>query len=269
MPESSPAPTLTRDLVAAAAAKAGLTPHSIVIRRLDRPLPDIEIEPDRYLYPASMIKTPLAIAALTLVQSGEITLDQHYTITQSNMTANDKDSPMVTGYIAPLHQIIELMITHSDNVATNMLFDIVGRERATRIVQDQYGLGHTGFYRKLSGSEPLIADPLWDKVHRNAHSAGDAAKVFEMIAREQVPFAFMLREILARQSFNNKLSAGLNPGDHYAHKTGDTGEVTHDAGILDTDRGAAYVIAVYTGLESSDANNARFGPFMSSINALL
>ncbi|MDP9110778.1 MAG: class A beta-lactamase-related serine hydrolase [Candidatus Eremiobacteraeota bacterium] len=269
MSQPSSTTALTRAAVEAAAVKAGLTPHSIVIKRLDRPAPDIQIEPDRYLYPASMIKTPLAIAALTLVQDGEITLDQHFTVTASNMTANDKDSPMVTGYIAPLHQILELMITHSDNVATNMMFDIVGRERATRMVQEQYGLTHTGFYRKLSGSEPLIVDPLWDKVHRNAHSAGDAAIVFEMIAREQVPFAFMLREILARQSFNNKLSAGLNPGDHYAHKTGDTGEVTHDAGILDTEKGAAYVIAVYTGLESTDANNARFAPFMSSINSLL
>jgi len=269
MPDRLSPPTLTRDFVEVAAARAGLMPHAIVIKRLDRAIPAIEIDPDRYLYPASMIKTPLAVAAFTLVQNGEITLDQQYTVTQSNMTANDKDSPMVTGYIAPLHQIIELMITHSDNVATNMLFDIVGRERATRIVQQQYGLTHTGFYRKLSGSEPLIVDPLWDKVHRNAHSAGDAAKLFEMIAREQVPFAFMLREILARQTFNNKLSAGLNPGDHYAHKTGDTGEVTHDAGILDTEKGAAYVIAVYTGLESTDANNARFGPFMSEINVLM
>ena len=268
MPNPAPA-SLTRDFIEAAATRAGLTPHSIVIERLDQAVPNIQIDPDRYLYPASMIKTPLAVAALTLVQNGEIALGQHYTVTQSNMTTNDKDSPMVAGYIAPLHQIIDVMITHSDNVATNMLFDIVGRERATRIVQQQYGLTHTAFYRKLSGSEPLIVDPLWDKVHRNEHSAGDAAKIFAMIAREQVPFAYMLREILARQTFNNKLSAGLNPGDHFAHKTGDTGEVTHDAGILDTERGSAYVIAVYTGLESSDANNARFGPFMSEINLLL
>ncbi len=260
---------LTREAVLAAADHEGLTPLSLAIKRLDRPEPDIEFDPQHYLYPASMIKVPLSLAALTLVQSGDLTLDQTFEVTPANMTANDKPSPLVPGYRSALSEIIELAITISDNVATNMLFDIVGRERATQIVHTQYGLTNTGFYRKLSGSEPLIADPGWDKVHRNTHNAGDAANVFEAIAGDRVPYARLLRETLAKQQFNNKLSGGLYPGDHFAHKTGDTDEVTHDGGILETDNGAAYVVVVYTGLEATDANNARFAPFMSTIRRLM
>lgn len=260
---------LNGDVVEKLGAEAGLDGLSFVLKRLDREGVAIAVEPERALYPASMLKTPLALAAFTLVQAGELRLDAEHEVVPGNMTANDKPSPLLPGYRSPLSELIELMITRSDNVATNMLYDIIGRDRATRIVQEQYGLRGTAFRRKLSGSLPLIHDPEWDGVHRNTHPAGDAARLFEAIARAEVPFALALRETLARQEWNNKLSDGLRAGDRFAHKTGDTDEVTHDGGILDTAEGACYAIVVYTGLESSDDNNARFAPFMRSLRAYL
>jgi beta-lactamase class A len=260
---------LTPEAVLESASRVALAPAAFVIVRLDRLRERIAIDADHYYYPASMIKTPLALAAFTLVQDGVINLDETYAVTQDNMTTNDKDSPLVPGYVAPLHQLIELMLTISDNVATNVLFDALGRERATQIVQQRYGLQNTAFFRKLSGSDPLIIDPGWDKTHRNSHSAADAARLFELIARDEVPFARLFRGILDRQQWNNKLPAGLYPGDRFAHKTGDTDEVTHDGGILDTQEGASYIVVVYTGMHSTDANNAKFGPFMSSIRSQL
>jgi len=260
---------LTQELVLQAAGRVGLAPVSVVISRLDRPATRVAIDAARYLYPASMIKTPLALAAFELVAERVINLDETYAVTAANMTANDKDSPLVPGYVATLQQLIELMLTLSDNVATNVLFDALGRERATAIVQQQFGLANTSFHRKVSGSEPLIVDPGWDKVHRNSHNAEDAAKLFELIARDEVPFARLFRSILERQHWNNKLPAGLYPGDRFAHKTGDTDDVTHDGGILDTQEGASYALVVYTGMVSNDANNAKFGPFMSSIRPYL
>lgn len=256
----------TNDL-AAAAESAGLLPASIAFKDLQTGAV-AALDADRYLYPASMLKTPLAAVALALVERGETGLDRHFAVTDSNMTANDKASPFVPGYSGTLREIIEFAITRSDNVATNMLFDICGRERATTIAQNEFGLKNTGFYRKLSGSEPLIVDPLWDKIHRNAHSAADAAKLFELIATRKVPGAELLEEILSRQQWNEKLNKGLRRDDRFAHKTGDTDEVTHDGGILTTDSGN-YILVVYTGLESTETNNARFGPFMGQIRALL
>ncbi len=260
---------ISPDDVGKLALQAGLQSPSIALSRLDRAGPDVALDAGRYLYPASMLKTPLALVAYTLVQDGRLNLDRPLAVTAANMTANDKESPLVPGYAAPLHELIELMLTRSDNVATNMLYDAVGRERATRIAADRYGLLQTAFYRKLSGSLPLIEDPQWDGMHRNEHSAADAARLFETIARSRVPFALSLRQTLARQEWNNKISAGLRPGDRFAHKTGDTDEVTHDGGILDTQQGASYVIVVYTGMESNEANNAKFAEFMRSLRPFL
>lgn len=260
---------VTDDPVSRAAAHAGLIPFAAVVRRLDQDEAEVAIEPQASFYPASMIKTPLAAAVLALVQDGVLDLDRPCAVDAANMTANDKPSPLVPGYTSNLRELLELMLTRSDNVATNMLYDVAGRDRATAIVQDRFELARTAFRRKLSGSLPLIHDPEWDGEHRNTHPPADAAQLFERIARGRVPFAWMLREILERQEWNNKLSAGLHTGDRFAHKTGDTDEVTHDGGILQTANGASYVVVVYTGMESTDANNARFGAFMQTLRPAL
>ncbi|HEY9180238.1 MAG TPA: serine hydrolase [Candidatus Baltobacteraceae bacterium] len=260
---------LTEDFVCRAAAQAGLSPFASVVRRLDGPGPNVEISPEAAFYPASMIKTPLAAAVLSLVQDGEIALDQPCEVGPSNMTVNDKPSPLTPGYTSNVRELLELMITLSDNVATNVLLDIVGRDRATGIVQQRFGLRGTAFHRKLSGALPLIADPRWDRIHLNTHPPADAALLFELIARSRVPFAWTLRSVLARQDWNDRLSMGLHHGDTFAHKTGSTDEVMHDGGILETDDGKTYVVVAYTGMESTDENDRRLGTFMRTLRAAL
>ena len=246
----------------------GLEPGSLVVRPLDGAW-EAAVRPDVDLYPASMIKTPLAAAVLALAADGVLSIDERIEVTQANMTFNDAPSPLVPGYRARIDELCRLAISRSDNVATNVLFDVGGRERATRLARERFGLTGTAFYRKLSGSDPLIDDPGWDGEHSNAHPAGDAARLFEAIALDRVPYSDVLRGALARQYWNDKLSKGLRSGDAFAHKTGDTSDATHDGGILTTAPGRTYIVVVYTGLSSTDAHNARFGPFMKALRDLL
>lgn len=260
---------LTQAAAVTAAREAGLEPASIVIKPLDGPGPTIAIEPDRYFYPASMLKTPLAMAAYTEIAEGRLRLDDRFEVKPGVMTTTDGPDALKLGDVASVEHMIELMITWSDNIATNMFYDILGRENATRIVQQRYGLARTAFHRKVSGSDPLIVDPDWDKVHRNAHSAGDAARAFELIATGAVPYADTLRGVLLHQHHNDRLNPALLPGDRFAHKTGSTSEVDHDGGILELADGRTYVIVVYVGLPWSEEIDARFAPFMRAIRPLL
>jgi beta-lactamase class A len=259
---------LSPDTLARLAADAGLEVPSLVVRALEDG-PSAQLEPERALYPASMIKTPLVAAAMLDVAAGRLRLSQRVRVDQANMTYNDAPSPLVPGYQARLDELCELAISRSDNVATNMLFDVVGRQRATELAATTLGLPHTVFGRKLSGSDPLIDDPGWDGSTRNAHPAGDAAALFRAVALDAVPGSDLIRAALSRQFWNDKLSRGIRPGDRLAHKTGDTDDVTHDGGILTTEAGRTYVVVVYTGRPSTDTNNARFAPFMRSLRALL
>ena len=92
--------------------------------------------------------------------------------------------------------------------------------------------------------------------------ARDAAMLFELIAHDSIPGASLLRRTLGEQYWQAKLPTGLEPGDRFMHKTGDTDEVSHDGGMLILASGERYILVVYTELESTDANDVRFGAFM-------
>ncbi len=256
------------DWLADLASDAGLERPSIVVGRLDVPEAWHNLNPNRATYPASMIKTPLVAACLLEIAAGRFSLNDRITIVEANMTANDADSPLVPGYAATVNELMRLAIDRSDNVATNQLFDLVGRERATDLARG-LGLEHTRFSRKVSGSEPLIHDPEWDGSQRNAHPAGDAALLFAKIDADGFAGAAVLRGYLWAQVWNDKLSLGLSPGDGFAHKTGDTDEVTHDGGILSTPDGKRYVLVAYAEMPSNEGNNAAFGRFMRALRAHL
>jgi beta-lactamase class A len=254
--------------LAGLASDSGIENPSLVVGRLDVSESWHELDPSRATYPASMIKTPLVAACLQEIATARFSLNDRIRIAESNMTDNDAESPLVPGYEATVDELMRLAIDRSDNVATNQLFDLIGRERATDLARG-LGLERTRFSRKLSGSTPLIDDPEWDGVHRNAHPAGDAALLFAKIDADAFAGAAVLRGYLWAQVWNDKLSLGLSTGDGFAHKTGDTDEVTHDGGILSTPDGERYVIVAYAEMPSNEANNAAFGRFMHELRAQL
>lgn len=260
-------PVVDEARLGAALSGAGLDGASAVLQMLtpDENPPRAAVDAEAPIYPASMIKVPLAVAVLAAVARGEHALQERVEVSPANMTANDLDSPFVPGYRAPLSELVELMLSASDNVATNVLIDVVGREAATRDLH-ALGLPGTAIRRKLSGSDPLIDDP--EATGRNAHPAAEAALLFAGLARDALPGAGFIRAALGRQRWNGKLSKGLRPEDAFAHKTGDTSQVSHDGGILTTP-GGRYVIVVYTSLPSSDETDARFAAFMRALRPQL
>ena len=252
--------------VAIVADAAGLGSATIYLAALDRERPRLALDSGRSMYPASMIKTPLATVTAAAVDAGRTRWDERVAVDVSNMTFNDAPSPLEPGYTATVVELVELMLTRSDNVATNVLIDLLGRDPATAGAH-ALGLRETAFRRKLSGKLPLIDDP--GATGRNNHPPREAADLFERIARGNVPSATLLHRFLRSQMWNTKLSAGLEPGDRFAHKTGDTDDASHDGGILELAGGGRYVIVVYSELASSDETDARFAAFMRRVRPML
>jgi beta-lactamase class A len=240
-----------------------LTSPSIAVRRQGVAAAQASLAQNRPLYPASMIKVPIAACALA---NDRLQENAPIVVSDADMTANDAASPLVPGYRATIRELVELMVTRSDNVATNALIDALGRDRATAYAR-RLRLRGTAVRRKLSGSLPLIDDPA--ATGRNTHPAGDSARLFSLVAERAIAGAETLHGVLHRQQWNEKLPRGLRPGDRFAHKTGDTEEVTHDGGILDTAEGERYVIVVYTAMPSSAEGDSRMAEFMSLLRPLL
>ncbi len=214
-------------------------------------------------YPASMIKVPLAVAAYAAVD--RIDLDELRPVAAANVTFNDAPSPVVPGARISTRDLVRYAVDRSDNVATNELFDRLGRDAASAALAE-LGFPETVFRRKLSGADPLIDDP--EATGRNTHPIAEAARLFAAIARGAVPGARAIRAALAAQQWNTKLSTGLAAGDRFDHKTGDTDAVSHDGGILclAQPEELPWVVVVYSATRSpDDAPDLRFARLMRAL----
>jgi beta-lactamase class A len=246
------------------ALEAGLASPSIVLHELWDGGEAFGFEARRALYPASMIKLPIAFALDEARANGDLSLDDRVIVSEANMTSNDAPSAFVSGYCARLGELGHAMLAASDNVATNVLIDVLGRETVGAACA-RLGLRETHVRRKLSGSLPLIDDP--QATGRNSHPADDAARLFVRLARESG--RGWIRDALAAQVWNDKLSRGFASDDHFPHKTGDTDEVSHDGGVLTVPDGRRYAIVVYTALAATPENDAKHAAFARALRPYL
>lgn len=245
---------------------AGLGGATAIVTPLDGGAP-VRLRATADIYPASMIKVPIAAVLARRYAAGSLRPEDGVTVEARALTTDDAPSPFTEGYRTTVAACAAAMLSRSNNVATNVLIDALGRDRIGAICRERLGLHATAVRRKLSGALPLIDDP--EATGRNAHPAADAAAVFAAVARERDGTFAPVYAALEAQIWNGKLSAGLEPGDRFAHKTGDTDEASHDGGILSLADGRSYVLVAYTTLASSPGSDARFAAFARTLRAAL
>ncbi len=244
---------------------AGLAGATAIVEPLLGGTP-VRLRAEASMYPASMIKVPIAMVLEGEFASGTRRPSDMATVEPGQWTTDDAPSPFAVGSRASLATYASAMLSASNNVATNVLIDVLGREASTRACA-ALGLRATAVRRKLSGSLPLIDDR--EATGRNTHPADDAALLLRRIARAARSGRSWIYEALERQIWNEKLAAGWLPGDVFAHKTGDTDDTSHDGGILTVPDGRQYVVVVYTTLPSVPATAERFAAFARALRPLL
>ncbi len=173
---------------------------------------------------ASLIKLPILLELFDRHAEKSICMNDIVTV---------KEEDIVEGYgiIKDLHRGISLslfdyaylMITLSDNVATNQLIQILGMDHINCKI-DAIGCQNTILQRKMMdfGAKAKGLD--------NYTSALDLKKIFEYIYYNEKYKPAM--EILKKQLCNNLLPALIEEDIVFAHKTGDLQGLRHDAGIM-------------------------------------
>ena len=190
---------------------------------------------------ASTIKIPVMVEVFKQMADGTIDLNTTLHLTGSDIDdgwGDLADAPI--GTKRSVKQLLLLMITESDNTATNMLIRLIGRQH----VNDEMahlGLHNTHLDNYIRSNSEAIRYGLLS-------SPKDMMKLLDAIARDRLVDQWSSREmltILSEQHHNGLLPQPLPPGTTIAHKTGSLHDTLDDVGIVYR-ANEPYVIAVMT-----------------------
>ena len=224
-----------------------------------------EINPGLVFPSASVIKIPMLALLLKDVREGKADWNAPRTIAPVNRVGGTGILAYLDQDYAPsLKTLAFLMITLSDNTATNEIMDMIGIERFNEFWKAQ-GYANISLGRKMLDFEAI-------KLGRNNYMcAGEAGRLLSSIARSECGHrddCETIIDFMAHQQCINKLPSllpaipswagaeerrNMKPGTVLvANKTGDLTGIQHDVGVFTLPDGRRYVIAMFTGGLESD-----------------
>jgi beta-lactamase class A len=190
---------------------------------------------------ASTIKIPVMIEVFKQMEAGDLDLT-----TVVHLESRDRDwgwgdlADARPGIGKTVKQLLWLMITRSDNTATNMLIRKVGRTHINQTMDD-LGVPSTHLGDYIRSESDAIRYALRTSPH-------DMLTLLDAIARDKMIDEWSSREmltILEGQTHNGLLPSPLPKDIKIAHKTGSLHDTLDDVGIV-YEEDEPYVIAVMT-----------------------
>tara|TARA_R110001592_G_scaffold19937_4_gene81400 strand:+ start:966 stop:1874 length:909 start_codon:yes stop_codon:yes gene_type:complete len=213
--------------------------------------------------PASTVKMLLVSALMEQVDAGTLSLSDMAVVEAKDIVGGYgvvQNEP--TPQEVPIARLAELMITISDNTATNVLVDVVGypamADLATRLE-----LPDLQFARKMFGT------PNPPEVE-NYITAADTIVLLQAIYKGDFLSASSRQQILdwmSAQTVKTKIGAGVPADIPIAHKTGENGPVSHDVGFILLP-GKEVAIAIFSETSTSrdfDTAQAQLNPMVAEV----
>ena len=220
---------------------------------------------DKLFVACSLIKVPILAMLLKSAEAGEINLKEKISIPIDKMVGG-------TGIIYNLspgikfswEDLMVLMITLSDNNATNAIIDRLGSDKINSFFAET-GLLHTTLKRKMLDMDAIAEG------RNNYTTASDMGNLlFSMAKGEFVnpDISESVLNVMRKQIYTCKLPAAIPAVPSYAtleekrspmpgkvsvaNKTGELSMTQHDIGVFQLASGRRYVIAMLTANLKSD-----------------
>jgi beta-lactamase class A len=214
----------------------------------------VSLDADRPVQTASVIKVSLMLQAFEQVKSGKLKLSAPIVLTKDNQVGGSGIlNLMDPGLTLTLKDGITLMMTLSDNTATNMVIDAVGL-RPTNEMLARMGLKNTYFYKKVFKpvEGPVPADQKQFGLGKT--TAKEMADLMESIFRCDLgdrSLCLQMITIMRNQQDHDMLPRYLTTSDSseelspIADKVGALDDVRNDVALVYTKRGPI-VISIFT-----------------------
>lgn len=199
---------------------------------------------------ASIYKLGILVHVESLVDAGALKYSDTIEIQPEDIT--DDGSYEVAGTVMTVDEALEAMITVSDNGTALEFWRSLGPDNINATLQ-KLGLGD--FH--------IATDDNDD----NTVTARVVGQFFTLLAQRKLVSAAASDRMLARlerNQINDRLPAELPQGTVVAHKTGNLGFATHDAGIIITPSGARVVVGLTANTDEEEAVH-----FLGGLGALV
>lgn len=179
--------------------------------------------------PASIIKLPILMHICQLAQKGSIDMREKITCRHEDKLGGCgalrafTDEPQVS-----IATLCELMITLSDNSATNLLIKRIGRDALNKAFAEM-GLSVTKVNRLLFDAEAAA------RGIENQASPKEMGHLLEKVYRREFvdeQTSAYIEELLLKQQINHKIPGIIGSAVPIAHKTGEDDGISNDIAIV-------------------------------------
>ena len=199
---------------------------------------------------ASLYKLGILAQVETLVDSGELKYTDTLEIQPEDIT--EDGSYELPGTKMTVDEALEAMITVSDNGTALAFWHSLGPDNINATLQK---LGLAAFHIASNDEDD------------NTATARVIGQYFSLLAQRKLVSPAASDRMLARlkrQTINDRLPSELPAGTVVAHKTGNLGFATHDAGIIYTASGPRIVVGMTANTDEEEAVH-----FLGGLGALV
>jgi beta-lactamase class A len=207
----------------------------------------LDYEPDARFESASLVKLIILAHLYREFEVGHHSPDEKLVLLEKQKVGGSghlKDEK--EGSQHTLQSLAEAMITESDNTATQMLTDLLGRDKIAQTAKT-LGLNSTTFERDIYDFAAI------DAGNDNYITPRDAATFLCQLARQELPGSQGMHEILERQKRNDMIGKDFPATVRVAHKTGELEGILHDAAIVYAPRGGFVLVALSDRVSDKEA----------------